>query len=189
RELGSIRESTVLTSHDGKPALLSVRTVTTQRGAVLDSALAYHRTLAPIWQHSHQPTKTMLLEFSASGVTGSFTPKDSATRAVHHPLGERVFDTTDLDEVISSLPFANAYSVVLPFYTFEEGAVERDSIRVVGVEKIAAPDKQMRSAWKVSFVDPVITSTYWIDQQTRKVLRQDIVQRRSGIRFRIVPLT
>lgn len=189
RDVATMKVTTTLIEHAGKPALLSVRSFATPRGQILDSALAYRATLAPIWQHSHQPTKTMLLDFSASGVTGVVTPKDSAAQAVSHQLGERVFDTTDLDEVMSSLPYASGYSVVLPFYTFEKGVIERDTISVVGVEQIAAPGGAMRTAWKVSFNDPIITSTYWIDQETRKVLRQDVVQRRSGIRFRSVPLS
>jgi hypothetical protein len=47
----------------------------------------------------------------------------------------------------------------------------------------------MRSAWKVSFADPFITATYWIDRETRKILREDITQRRSSLRFRGVPLS
>ena len=104
RDVGTLKVTTTLVEHAGKPALLSVKSFSSPRGQILDSALAYRATLAPIWQHSHQPTKTMLLDFSASGVTGVVTPKDSAAHAVNHQLGERVFDTTDLDEVMSSLP-------------------------------------------------------------------------------------
>jgi hypothetical protein len=189
RQFGSSHVTTTITEHEGKPALLSVRTFTTARGEIVDSALAYHATLAPIWQHSHQPTKTMLLDFSATGVTGVVTPKDSATRVVNHALGRRAFDTTDLDEVISSLPYTEGYAEVLPFYTYEQAGIERDSIKVLGVEPIAAPGGAIRSAWKVSFVDPFITATYWIDRGTRKILREDITQRRSGTRFRGVPLS
>ncbi|MEO5817258.1 MAG: hypothetical protein ABIT20_18470 [Gemmatimonadaceae bacterium] len=189
RDVASMTVTTSLTEHAGKPALLSVRTFMTPRGQLLDSALADRATLAPIWQHSHQPTKTQMLDFGATAVTGSVTPKDSSARAVRHTLGERAFDTTNLDEVIASLPFAAGYSVVLPFYTFEQGAIERDTIAVAGVEQMAAPGGAMRSAWKVSFSDPIITCTYWIDRETRKILRQDVTQRRSGVRFRSVPLS
>jgi hypothetical protein len=131
----------------------------------------------------------MLLDFSATGVTGIVTPKDSATKVVNHALGERVFDTTDLDEVISSLPYREGYTEVLPFYTYEQGAIERDSIRLLGVEPVTAPGGATRSTWKVSFVDPIITATFWIDRETRTILREDITQRRSGVRFRSVPLS
>jgi hypothetical protein len=185
---GTMDVTTVVAEHQGKPALLSVRTFAVPGGQIIDSALAYRATLAPIWQHSHQPTKTMLLDFSATGVTGVVTPKDSATRVVKHPLGARVFDTTDLDEVMSSLPYAEKYTAVLPFYVFEHATIERDSIKVLGIEPAAAPGGAMRSAWKVSFIDPFITATFWIDRETRKTLRQDTTRRRDGARFRSVPL-
>lgn len=189
REIATMKVTTKLTQHTGKPALLTVHSLITPRGEALDSALAYRATLAPIWQHSHQPTKTQLLDFDATGVTGVLTPKDSSPRAVTHALGERAFDTTNLDELLSSLPYATGYSVVLPFYTFEKGTIERDTIAVTGVEQMAAPSGAMRSAWKVSLRDPFITSTYWIDRETRKILRMDVMQRRSGVRFRSVPLS
>jgi hypothetical protein len=189
REVAKMSVTTKLTQHAGKPAVLTVHSFGTPRGEILDSALAYQATLAPIWQHSHQPTKTQMLDFDATGVTGMVTPKDSSARAVTHALGERAFDTTNLNELIASLPYAAGYSVVLPFYTFEKGVVERDTVAVIGVESIAAPGGAMRSAWKVSFSDPIITSTFWVDQQTRKILRQEVMQRRSGVRFRSVPLS
>jgi hypothetical protein len=99
--------------------LARYRTLMTPRGPLLDSALADRATLAPIWQHSHQPPTTQMLDFGATTVTGWLTPKDS----------------------------------------------------------------------KVAFSDPIITSTYWIDRETRKILRQDVTQRRSRVRFRSVPLS
>ena len=189
REVAKMKVTTKLTQHAGKPAVLTVHTFGTPRGEILDSALAYQATLAPIWQHSHQPTKTQMLDFDANGVTGVVTPKDSAARPVSHPLGERAFDTTNLNELIASLPYTKGYSVVLPFYTFEQGIIERDTVAVSGIERIAAPGGAMRAAWKVSFSDPIITSTFWIDQETRKILRQDVTQRRSGVRFRSVPVS
>jgi hypothetical protein len=189
RELATMQVTTKLIEHAGKPAMLSVHTFMSPGGQIIDSALAYRATLAPIWQHSHQPTKTMSLDFDATGVTGLLTPRDSTPRAVKQALGGRAFDTTDLDEVVSSLPFAAGYSVVLPFYIFEHGVIEQDTVSVTGVEKLAAPGGALRAAWKVAFSDPVMNATYWIDLETRKVLRRDITQRRTGVRFRSVPLS
>jgi hypothetical protein len=188
RDYGVMTVETRFVEHAGAPAVLTVRTVQTPRGAIVDSALALRRTLAPVWQRSHQPTKTMRLDFAASAVTGTVTPKDSATRAVNHPTGVPVFDATDLGAVIASLPYAEGYATTLPFYTFELGGMETDSVRVLGAERAATPGGAPREAWKVAFSDPFITATFWVDRETRRILRQDTVQRRTGILFRMEPI-
>lgn len=185
REFALVTLDTRAIEHEGQPALLGVRSFVSPRGTIMDSALVYRSTLAPIFQYSHQPSKTMRLRFDADGVTGTFTPRDSATREVRHPLSGPVFDATDLEAVITSLPYASGYHVVLPFYSFEQATVEQDTVRLVGVESVRGRGGVTMSAWKVSFGDPFIAATFWIDRNTRRILREDIVQRRSGTRFRL----
>lgn len=189
RDLGVMTSSTSFVEHEGIPAVLLVRTFPTPQGEIVDSAMALRHTLAPVWQHSHQPTKTMLLTFSDSGVSGEWARTDSGMRAVHHPTERAVFDATGQDLLISSLPLAEGYRALIPMYTFELGGMELDTLHVVGTDRVSAPDGTMREAWKVSFGDPFITSTIWVDRESSRILREDVVSRRNGMLFREVPIS
>ena len=188
-DLGVMTVATRFVDHGGLPAVLTVRTFPTPRGPIVDSALVLRHTLAPVWQRSHQPTKTMRLDFAPSGVTGTWAPTDSAERTVSHPTAVPVFDATDLEAVIASLPYTEGYSATLPFYTFELGGLETDTVRVVGVEHAAAPGGEARAAWKVAVADPFVTATFWVDRETRRVLRRETMPRRApGVVLLAVPL-
>lgn len=189
RDMGVMTSSTSFVDYDGLPAVLLVRTSPTERGVIVDSVLSLRHTLAPVWQHSHQPTRTMLLDFANSGVTGEWAPADSAMRKVHHPTGRPVFDATSQGLLVTSLPLADGYRTLLPIYSFELAGMEIDTLQVLGTEQVSAPDGSMRDAWKIGFYDPFVTATIWVDQQARRILREDIVSRRTGATFREVPLS
>lgn len=189
RELGVMTSTISFVGHEGVPAVLLVSTFPTPRGNIVDSALVLRETLAPVWQRSHQPTKMMRLAFSDSGVTGEWAPTDSSPRAVNHRTTRPVFDATAISLVLAALPYEDGYEAILPMYTFELGGMELDTVRVQGRAQAKAPDGSMRDAWELRYGDPFITSTIWIDRATRRILRRDIVSRKTGVVFRQVPLS
>ena len=187
RDLGVMTRELHFTSHDGQPAVLLVSTFPTPNGTILDSALAIRATLAPVWQHSHQPTKMLMLNFSASGVTGTITPADSAPRVVHSELGARVFDATWLGVLIPALPLAKGYTSLLPGYTVETGKIEFDTVAVTGASTLPVAG-QPRPVWVVRYADPYIVNTYLVDQDTHVVRREEIHPRAGGSLL-MVPVT
>src|SRR5690348_9521094 len=101
------------------------------RGSVVDSTVCHGESLAPVSERSHQPTKTMSLDFAGARVTGMVAPKDSAEHAVDMDTTVPVFNSTDADLVVASLPLRDGYRAVLPFYTYELGGLERDTVTVL----------------------------------------------------------
>lgn len=188
RELGVMTNTTRYADYMGRPAILFVRTAPTPKGDIVDSVLMYRHTLAPVWEHSHQPTKTMLLSFTDSAVSGEWAPADSAMRSVHHSIPRPVFNATAQALLISSLPLADGYETLIPIYSFELGGMELDTLSVVGTGRVELRDGGEREAWKLAFADPFITATFWVDRETRQVLLQDIVSRKTGIIFRQEPV-
>lgn len=184
RELGVMTSTTHYADYMGRPAILFVRTTPTPQGDIVDSVLMFRRTLAPVWEHSHQPSKTMLLDFSDSAVTGEWAPADSAMRSVRHPIPRPVFNATAQELLVGSLPLADGYRTLLPIYSFELGGMELDTLSVVGTGRVKLRDGGERDAWKIAFADPFITATFWVDRETRRVLLQDVVSRRTGLIFR-----
>ena len=188
RELGVMTSTTQYSEYMGRPAILFVRTVPTPTGSIVDSVLMLRHTLAPVWEHSHQPTKTMLLSFADSAVTGEWAPTDSAMRSVHHPIPRPVFNATAQGLLISSLPLAEGYQTLIPIYSFELEGMELDTLSVVGTGRVRMRTGGEREAWKLAFADPFITATFWVDRETRRVLLQDIVSRKTGVIFRQEPV-
>jgi hypothetical protein len=188
REVGVMTSTTQFADYMGRPAILLVRTVPTPKGNIVDSVMMFHHTLEPVWEHSHQPTKTMLLSFSDSAVTGEWAPADSAMRSVHHRIPRPVFNATGQGLLIASLPLAYGYQTLIPIYSFELGGMELDTLSVVGSGRVMLRNGGERDAWKLAFADPFITATYWVDRETRQILRQEIVSRKNGMTFRQEPV-
>ncbi|HEY9425601.1 MAG TPA: hypothetical protein VIR34_00495 [Gemmatimonadaceae bacterium] len=188
RELGVMTSSTQYADYMGRPAILFVRAVPTPKGDVVDSVLVLRHTLAPVWEHSHQPTKTMLLSFTDSAVIGEWAPADSTMRSVHHPVPRPVFNATAQGLLIGSLPLAEGYRTLIPIYSFELGGMELDTLSVVGTARVKMRSGGERDVWKLAFADPFITATFWVDRETRRVLLQDIVSRKTGVIFRQEPV-
>lgn len=184
RELGVMTSSTHYAEYMTRPAILFVRTVPTPQGDIVDSVLILRRTLAPVWEHSHQPSKTMLLTFSDSAVTGEWAPADSVMRGVHHPIPRPVFNATAQELLVESLPLADGYRTLVPIYSFELGGMELDTLSVVGTGLVKLRDGGERDAWKIAFADPFITATIWVDRKMRRVLLQEVVARKTGLIFR-----
>jgi hypothetical protein len=188
RDLGVLTSATHFADYMGRPAILFVRTVPTPQGDIVDSVLMFRHTLAPVWEHSHQPAKTMLLAFSDSVVTGEWAPVDSAMRSVHHPIPRPVFNATAQELLLGSLPLGDGYRTLVPIYSFELGGMELDTISVVGTGQVKLTGGGECEAWKIAFADPFITATFWVDRETRRVLLQDVVSRKTGIIFRQEPV-
>jgi hypothetical protein len=188
RELGVMTSTTRYADYMDRPAILYVRTVPTPQGDIVDSVLLLRHTLAPVWEHSHQPAKTMLLAFADSAVTGEWAPADSALRSVNHPIPRPVFNATAQELLLGSLPLADGYRTLVPIYSFELGGMELDTLRVVGTERVRLRNGGEREAWKIAFADPFITATIWVDRGTRRVLLQDVVSRKTGMIFREEPV-
>lgn len=154
------------------------------RGTVIDSTTCRAESLAPVSERSLQPTKTMSLDFAGAHVTGTVTPRDSAAHPVDMDTAVPVFNSTDADLVVASLPLADGYRAILPFYTYELGGLERDTVTVLRSEKFAGPDGE-RKAWVAQLADPFLHITYWIDADTREILQAEFARRKDGVVMRM----
>jgi len=168
----------------GTRTIHRVLTFTSPRGSVIDSTVCLAESLAPVMERSHQPTKTMSLDFAGARVTGLVAPKDSEAHALDMNTMVPVFNSTDADLVVASLPLADGYHAILPFYTYELGGLERDTVTVLRTEKIPTPDGA-RTAWVAQLADPFLHITYWIDTATRDVVQAEFQRRKDGAVMRM----
>lgn len=171
QEVGTQTREVHMVTVDGRRAIQRVTTFTTARGSITDSTLTFVDGLAPISEVSNQPTKVMRLDFDGGRVTGTVTPRDSAAHVVDQS-GEPVFNSTDIDLVVGSLPLSDGYRTVLPFYVYEHGGLERDTVSVSGTELVQGP-AGARRAWVTHVAMPGTEAVFWIDTQTRDVVQSE----------------
>jgi hypothetical protein len=168
----------------GAHVIRSVLSLVSPRGTVVDSTVCHAKSLAPVSERSHQPTKTMALDFAGARITGLVAPKDSAPHSVDMDTTVPVFNSTDADLVVASLPFTEGFHAILPFYTYELGGVERDTVTLLRSEKFMGPDGE-RKAWVARLDDAFVHITYWIDAGTREIVQAEFVRRKDGVRMRM----
>lgn len=66
-------------------------------------------------------------------------------------------------------------SVVVSLFSEVDGDLEHDTLSVMGRDTMAG-----RDVWVVRFADPVITTRYLVDAQTRAILDAVTTQRKGG---------
>lgn len=166
-------------------------------GEIVDTAVAELRTLRAVAHRSHQPTRTMRFDFSASDAEGKVTEVAAAgdslpaTKAVHQPLGGAIFDSNVIDLVVASLPLEQNFSTELPFFIYERGGRVSMPVAVRERANVDFPKLGNRDAWIVTVGVPGAPATVWVDAKTHAVLRvrYDIAARATSFTDdRITPL-
>jgi hypothetical protein len=164
-------------------------------GTIVDTAIAELHTLRAVAHRSHQPTRTMRFDFTATDAVGVVTTAfpDSTPRVdtVRQSLGGRIFDSNVLDLVIAALPLRPEFTTDLPFFIYERGGRVPMPVAVRERATIDFPVVGPRAAWVVSVGVPGAPATIWVDTETRAVLRTryDITARSlSFTDDRITPL-
>lgn len=110
-----------------------------------------------------------LLSFDGTHVTGRFTHKDFADRAIKLTTTVPSFSSTIDDMVAQSIPLDRGYQVTLPFVG-RDGSVQSESILVRRGERVSTPNG-MRTAWVVDLSYPSGSETLWVDAGTRVIIR------------------
>lgn len=165
RQIGTLRKTLSATTVNGKPALLVVVTVQTQKGTLLDSTTVLRHTLAPVSLRSYSNERTMSLDFASDRVTGSYVPTDSAAKTIDYRLPQPLFDSAIIDLVYAALPLREGYSAHVPGYIYELGGLAWFDLDVTGKTTVAG-----REVWQARMTMPRVTMTWLIDTHTRQVL-------------------
>lgn len=167
RDMGSLVQ--ILEPGPRPGTLLSVQTFDSPHGTTVDSALAALPSLAPIAHRSHNAARTMALDFDGRRVRGIVDPDSGATEVLDDTLEAAPFDSNVVDLVVAALPLAEGYRARLPFFVHEEGGLvwyEVESVQAARLE-------DGRGAWKVALDANGRALTYWIDRDSRAVLRSE----------------
>ncbi len=146
----------------------------------VDSTIVKLKTLKPIYHSSFNPQRNMILKFGEV-VTGYYLDKKTNTKTdISERTTRSYFDSNFYPQLIRWLPLNEGYSKTISIFDYNPNAkIGTLSATVQKVEKGSMEFKGRRkSIWKVSVTDDISNnkaiSTYYIDQKTRKILRQEI---------------
>jgi len=134
---------------------------------ILDSGLVDISTLKPVYHHSHQTTKTMLLDFDDKKITGTIEmnqQKDSINAEYSHPLFDSYYETL----IARTIELKDGFIFKYPDYIYEEGGLVWQSGKV---EK-NSNSPFGKDIWTITYQDSGTgrKTTYWIDKK-RNLIR------------------
>lgn len=176
---GTLREQQVVQGAD----LLLIKSTEVNGRGVLDSMVVRRAGLTPSWERLYVGGRRTDFTFSGKRVQAVAMQGDSVLRTFDSTFTVPVFGATQLDIVIRSLPLRLGYQAILPLFSEGSFELEMDTVAVTGEDRRAAGGAQ----WIIRFADPAIVTTYGISQKTRVIVRYEVVQRKTGDRFRQVP--
>lgn len=148
-----------------------------------DSLYVVARGLVPVRERLALQNAELVIRYEGTRVSGTVQRGDSTPRPFAHTFAEPPFAFNEVELLVRSLPYRVGYVRVLPLYSEVDGVVEHDTVRVEREEPV--PDGVGR-AWRVRFADPAIVTSYLVDALSRRIVAQEVVQRRSGLRIRYV---
>lgn len=172
--------TTRLGERDGVPVI--TRTERMMEGRTVfstDSFVVVRATLAPVLLARYGSGRSAT-EFRE----GEVRTGDGHRPVMTHPLPAPVFLGAAMDLLLGALPLEAGYAAALPVW--EGGAVAVAQVHVAGLEPLALA-AGTRSAWRVEVRQSDHDGTYWLDQESRTLLRYDpedgeyrLTRRRGG---------
>lgn len=162
---------------DGK--LFRVIHFSSARADVTDSVMTGGTGVLPMWEISHQPSKLMHLRWDGHRVTGDVIPTGKPKETVDQRMAVAAFNSSDVDQLIQSLPLAPGYTALIATYEYETpGGLRLDTLAVTGREQ---------NTWVVRVSRGQTSSmTLWLDDATKRVTKEEFAESPQAWRMRIV---
>ena len=164
-------ESTRRTTRDGV-SVFEHRIVVLAPGGrpFMDDTTWYHATtLAPIAHRSHSTRRSFSIDYAPGRVTGFL--KDSAgTHAVDVALAQPVFDPSELQSLVRSLPVKEGTSFVVPVFDHQTYGIQVDTLVVEGADEVETTSGKV-AAWRLGLATADRKATYYLAQDTGRELK------------------
>jgi len=128
---------------------------------ILDSGLVDITTLKPVYHHSHQTTKTLLLQFEEKKVRGTVATgqqTDTVNMEYPHPLFDSYYETL----IARTIELKDGFLFKYPDFIYEEGGLVWQSGKVERTNNSAFG----KDIWAISYVDSKSgrKTTYCLDK-------------------------
>jgi len=145
----------------------------------VDTTIASINTLKPIYHSSYNQQRDMVLNFTKKVIGHYFDKKTNTKRKIYETTSGSYFDSNIYPQLIRWLPLNNKYHKTISIFDYNPTAktgVIKASIK--NVEKAKMHGNSDRDIWIVTVTDDIsdnkIIMTYYIDSNTRQIIRQEI---------------
>jgi hypothetical protein len=169
RDAGNMTQTLAAATFDGRPGTLSIQA---WAGGPIDSSFFETRTLKPLRERSHNPSRYLSLDFDSMRITGSVTTTDRKVTRVDRTLERAAFDANTMDLVVAALPLALRFSARIPVYVHDTGALEMYGVRVLGADSVKTATGR-KPAWMVEVQAKERKVRYWVDKLSHRVWRSE----------------
>lgn len=145
----------------------------------VDTTLARINDLKPIYHSSYNQQRDMVLNFDELVTGYYFDKKTNIKSEISEITTSSYFDSNIYPQLIRWLPLNNKYSKIISIFDYNPTA-KTGVIKafIKNVEKGKMPGNSDRDVWIVKVTDDITDdkaiSTYYIDSNTRQIIRQEM---------------
>jgi hypothetical protein len=167
-------ESTRRMTRDGA-AVFEHRIVVLAPGgrAFIDDTTWYNAsTLAPIAHRSHSTNRSFSIDYAPGRVTG-FLKDSTGTRPIDVTLAQPVFDPSELQSLVRSLPIKVGTAFALPLFDHQKYGIQVDTLVVEGAAEVETDGGKV-AAWRLGLTTADRKATYYLAQDTGRELKVDV---------------
>ncbi len=146
----------------------------------VDSTIVKSVNFEPVYHSSFNEQREMVLKFGKN-ITGYYLDKQTGNKTqIEEEMDIPFFDSNFYPQLLRLLPLENGYSCVLSIFDYNPSSqigVITATVRDTEEQTMSFDDKEIK-VWKVTTTDEIssdsTTNTFYIDQSTRKILKQEI---------------
>ena len=145
--------------------------------AWVDSTIFKISNFQPVYHSSFNSMRNMALTFDKNKVTGYYLDKKTQKKdLINEATTSAYFDSNSYPALIRFLPLKENYTSEISIFDYNPTA--KKGVIKAYIEKVEKSEYNGKSVWIVKTTDDIqdrkTESTYYIDQVTRKVLKQEI---------------
>jgi hypothetical protein len=161
-------------------SLFTNMTLTGASGQWIDTCIAAAGSLKPLYRSSFNPNRELVLHYGKE-VTGYYYDKQTQKRnTVKEPVNEAFFDSYLYPYVLGLLPLTSGYHASLLVYDYKpehKGNIKKAIIEEVKNSIYVSSLTGTHKTWLVSVLEQATNDKYeyYIDQETRRIWKIDIV--------------
>jgi len=143
----------------------------------VDSTLVKISNFQPIYHSSYNMMRDMTLKFKKNKATGYYLDKKTQKKdQIDEKISTEYFDSNSYPGVIRFLPLKEHYSTEMPIFDYNPAA--KKGVVKAYIEDVNKGELNGKKVWIVKTTDDIqdrkTIVTYYIDVETREVLKQEI---------------
>lgn len=143
----------------------------------VDSTLVKISNFQPIYHSSYNMMRDMTLKFEKNKATGYYLDKKTQKKdQIDEKVSVEYFDSNSYPGLIRFLPLKEHYSTEMPIFDYNPAA--KKGVVKAYIEDVNKGELNGKKVWIVKTTDDIqdrkTIVTYYIDFETREVLKQDI---------------